>query len=379
MPVNNINNLKCDMIEMKIKQLRLVDDLAADKEEFRRRLLNMSQFIDDTIKKHKLAHSELANNYKMLWGEHERMTNKINNLKMFKECLNNETDELSKMCEQAKCQLAELEKQNQCLEEEHNELKTCQLNVKNVVECLEFQNFGEKQFQETMCDKLKLVTLELDRNSKELASAKKQNCDLKSKLKLLHNETLWKVQEWGKKEFQLAKQNDGLQKDLEAQKHRQLEVNSILHAGEIQLRKLMDLLNKTNKEIEQLLKAMEEDRTRSEVVIDELRSKNRHAEDEITELKNKFKKSIEELNNEQRENESFISQVNKLESQLDIAMSNRDETNKLTTEKIEKVNDDLSIIRADINEKSQIITDLEEWLSETIIVCGSEAENVCAN
>lgn len=379
MPVNNINNLKCDMIEMEIKQLRLVDDLAADKEEFRRRLLNMSQFIDDTIKKHKLAHSELANNYKMLWDKHERMTNKINNLKMFKECLNNETNELSKMCEQAKCQLAELEKRNQCLEEEHNELKRRQLDVKKVVECLEFQNFGEKQFQETMCDKLKLVTLKLDRNSKELASVKKQNCDLKSKLKLLHNETLWKVQEWGKKEFQLAKQNDGLQKDLEAQKHRQLEVNSILHAGDIQLRKLMDLLNKTNKEIEQLLKAMKEDRIRSEVIIDELRLKNCHAEDEITELKNKFKKSIKEFNNEQRENKSFISQVNKLESQLDIAMSNRDETNKLTTEKIKKVNDDLSIIRADINEKSQIITDLEEWLSETIIVYGSEAENVCAN
>lgn len=367
------------MIEMETKQLKLVDDLAADKEEFRRRLLNMSQFIDNTIKKHKLAHSELANNYKMLWDKHERMTNKISNLKKFKECLNKETDELSKMCEQAKCQLAESEKQNQCLEEEHNELKRRQLDVKNVIECIEFQNFGEKQFQETMCDKFNMVTLELDRNSKELASVKKQNCDLKSKLKLLYNETLWKVQEWDIKEFQLTKQNDGLQIDLEAQKHRQLEVNCVLHAGEIQLRKKMNLLIKTNKEIEQLIKAMEEDRIRSEIVIDELRSKNRLAEDEITKLKKEFKKSIEELNNEQRENEFFISQVNKLESQLDIAMRNRDEANKLITEQIKKVNDDLSTIRADISEKCQIITDLEKRLSEARIVYGSEAENVCVN
>lgn len=367
------------MIEMETKQLRLVDDLAADKEEFRRRLLNMSKFIDDTIKNHKLAHSELANNYNMLWDKHERMTYKINNLKQFKECLSKETDELSKMCEQAKCQLAESEKRYQYLEEEHNELKRRQLDVKNVIDGLEFQNISEKQFQETMCDKLNVVTLELDRNSKELASVKKQNCDLKSKLKLFHNETLWKVQEWGIKEFQLTKQNDGLQIDLEAQKHRQLKLNCSLHAGEMQLRKLMDLLNKTNKEIEQLIKEMEKGRIRSEVVIDELRSKNRHAKDEITELENKFKKSIEELNNKQRENEFFILQVNQLESQFDIAVRNRDETNKLMTEQIKKVNDDLSTIRADISEKCQIITDLEERLSEARIVYGSEAENVCAN
>lgn len=378
MPVNNINNLKCDIIEMEAKQLRLVDDLEADKEEFRRRLLNMSQFIDNTIKKHKLAHRELANNYITLWDKHERMTCKINNLKKFEECLNRETDAMSKMCEQTKCQLVESQKRNQCLEEEHNELKRRQLDVKNIVDCLEFQNFGEKQFQETMCDKLNVVTLELDKNSKKLASVKKQNCDLKMKLKLLKNETLWKAQEWGIKEFQLAKQNNDLQVDLEAQKYRQSELNCIVHAREIQLRKLTHLINKTNKEIEQLIKAMEEDRIQSEVVIDQLRSKNRHAEDEKTVLENKFKISVEELNNEQRENKFIISQVNQLESQLNIAMCNRDEINKLMTEQMKKVNDDLSIIRADISEKCQIIIDLEKRLSEAKIVYGSEAENVCA-
>ncbi|VVC35594.1 Hypothetical protein CINCED_3A014419 [Cinara cedri] len=169
---------------------------------------------------------------------------------------------------------------------------------------------------------------------------------------------------------------DKMKKTIEIGEKYAKETNEAIRLQKDQNKKLTEVLESCNKQIEIIKQKIDEKNVESENFIVQLRTEKLNVEEERRDLEKKYKKSKQELEELEHQKELLNANFSKLHCKLNGINKNMDENHKLLTEKIEKTRTETKRLLNEIYLKKQLIVELNGKLAEMREAYKTEAENV---
>lgn len=369
------DDLKRCILELKAKQSKL-NDVACEKEELQRQLCSTSKFIEHTINKHRTVHSQLADNYNVLFRKYQNKKKELDKSKGFQECLNNKIDELNRICGNLMCQLKEHDERKKCLEEEYKQLKQSLIKERNDAMCIKSQNENQKVCLERTSKELTDTKKQLNEKINEFNKIKEEHHLLKSKLEFLQDELLQKVEKCNLLELRLTKYRDITKTEIQIQKYHNIELEQYLCEQKNQLKELIEMLAKASEKINALNQTIEKERIQTDNYTSKIRQQKLNVENENVQLQKNIEENMDKLKCLQIQNDEQRAQIHEFQYRLDAAIKCSDEKQNISAENMKKIVDDIKLLKTEIISKNRTITQQEEQLLEVKKLHKTEAENV---
>lgn len=342
----------------------------------RKQLCNTSTFIERKLKTYKTLHSQLTENFNMLWSKYQNKKKLLYTYQGFQKCLNEKIIELNNKHQIVKCQLKEQEKKNKCLEDNNNQLEESLTKEKNNVAYLTCQSKNQKKCLKKTLAELSDTTQILNKTIDQLDKKTEEHGKLTLELDTFRDKLSQITEKHNIEELQLIKNNNVMNTELEIQKYRNTELNRAVCEQKYQFQDKTELLQKSNEQNEALKQMMVKERIQANDSIDKLRKDKLNIVNEKEELERKTDEYMEKIKCLGIENERLKTQMNESQFKLNAIIKNRDEKLKLLTEKIENIDKDKKQLNTEIISMKRINTELEEKLSETKRKHNAESEKV---
>lgn len=366
--------MKRCILELEAKQGKL-NDVACEKEELQRQLCSTSKFIEHTIKKHRTVHSQLAENYNVLFRKYQNKKKELDKSKLFQDCLNKKMDELNRICENLMCQLKERDERRKCMEEEYKQLKQCLIKETNNALCIKGQNENQNVCLERISKELGDTKKILNEKICEFNRVKEEHYLFKSKLEFLQDELLQKVEKCNLLELRLVKNRDITKTEIQIQKYHNIELEQYLCEQKNQLKELTEMLAKASKKIDELNQTIEIERVQTDNCTAKIQKQKMNIENEKVQLEKKIGEYIGKLKCLQVQNDQQTAQIHEFQYKLDAAVKCSNEKQKLSAENMRNIFDDITNLKTEIISKNQTIIQLEAQLSQVKKLHKIEVEN----